>query len=282
MRLTSIEQCFKPETLSEAVTIIRDYKGKAAIVGGGLNITTERDESIKALVYLDKIGLKHITEDEDEIRVGSRVSVNEFINSPIIEDYLNGSVCDAIREISSELLRNQMTIGGSLVKGRPFSDIATMFLALRAVVIMFDGEKDIRMSLDEFYDSGQLLNDMIIKEVCLRKYDSSHHFGMERFTRTATDIPLLNLAILLKLDNGLIEDASIASGSLKSPTSRFEKGESYLKGKKVGRETADDFFSYVRDNLNTLNDYRLSSEYRKELAGVFARRILLGFTGVGE
>lgn len=275
MRLMAIEECFKPETLKEASEIVSEYKGKALIVGGGLDITANRDSSAEALIFLDKIGLKDITEDGNEIRIGSRVSLNELVHSQALRNYMDGAVSEALRGISTELIRNQMTIGGSLITGRPFSDVATAFLALRADVIIVDEAGERRISLDEFYSLPKIPGDVIIKEICLNKGYSGYCFGMERFVRTATDMPLLNMAIMFKTEEGVFGDVSIATGSLKGPTERFNEGESYLTGKSLDIEAVDKFSIYVKENIKTLNDYRISGEYRKELAGVFAKRILL-------
>lgn len=274
MRLAGIEECFKPETLKEASEILRHNKGRALIVGGGLDIASNRDCGAKALIFLDRIGLKDITEDGNEIKIGSRVTLSELIHSPVFENYIGGAVSRALRGISTELIRNQMTIGGSLIAGRPFSDIATAFLALRADVIVFDEAGERRIFLDEFYNLPDIPGGVIIKEICLNVGYSDYYFGMERFVRTATDMPLLNMAIMFKAEGGCFGDVSIAAGSFKSPTERFEAGESYLKGKSLDIETAEKFSGYVKENIKTLNDYRMSGEYRKELAGVFAERIL--------
>ncbi len=274
MRISGIEECYRPDTLEEALRILHAHEGEAAVVGGGLGIAAANDDNVKALIFLDGIGLKDITENGNEVRIGSRVPLNELIHSGTAKNYMGGQLTGVLKGVSTELIRNQMTIGGALIPDRRFSDIATALLAARADVVIFGENGQSRISLDDFYGRFEAVKGAIIKGICLNKDYSSYNFGMERFVRTATDSPLVNIAIMFKTEGNVIRDVSIAAGCGKSPTERFGEGEDFLRGRSLDEKTAGEFSAYVEQNLNASDDYRISGEYRRHLAGVFAGRIL--------
>jgi CO/xanthine dehydrogenase FAD-binding subunit len=187
----------------------------------------------------------------------------------------------ALAELATELLRNQITIGGSIARHHFYSDILTVIYALRGKIMVSDGELVEGFFVDNFYqnDLKALMETCIVVGVHLNKYDDSFQFGMKRFVRNATDIALLNMAILMQIEEDIIKDVSISVGSRPGPAYRFEQGEAFLRDKKLDRALAEDFEAFTKNNIDVAKDMRLGKEYRQHLAGIYAKEILLDFTG---
>ncbi len=277
LKLKGVEDVYYPGTIKEAVSLLRRDKEGSEIVGGGLDISVLPNPRIKHLIFLDKLGLEYVKKTEDGIKIGAASSISFAKDSVPIQTYFNGKVKEILNEIATELLRNQITFGGSLGKREPYSDIVTMLIALDAKVVLSDGEWDEELSIADFYKGNfrKLIKERIIKEVILNNFDSSYFFSMERFVRNATDIALLNMGILLKLNGKEISNAIIAVGSRPKPAYLFEEGMEYAKGKSISKEFAEEFGNFVESHIDVDKDYRVSKEYRAHIAGVFAKRMLL-------
>jgi CO/xanthine dehydrogenase FAD-binding subunit len=179
--------------------------------------------------------------------------------------------------IASELLRNQITFGGSVAQREPYSDISTILLALDAEVVYFDGSEHTE-KIDEFFETDfrAKLKDAIIKEVRFKKFDSSYKFGMERHVRNATDIALLNMAMLAQIEENKIKDIIVSYGSRPMPGIRFKALEDFLKGKDLN-EAVKEVYNFAKENADVKGDIRRDEQYRRELTGVFAKRLLESF-----
>lgn len=284
LKLKNVRECFMPDSLQEAINILRDSQGKAAIVGGGLDITVFPRPYIEELVFLDKLHLNYIKEENDEIRIGATVTITDMEKSLVIKNYLEGKVGEILGEVASQLLRNQITIGGSIARGHFYSDIIPIVYALRGKIVLSDGKDNEEILVDDFYNGNfrELLKNKIITEVRLKRYDDTYRFGMRRFVRNATDIPLLNAAMLVKVEGNIIQDASISLASRPANAYRFVRGEEFLKGKKISEELAEDLQKFTEEDVDVSGDSRLSKTYRKHLAGVYLKNILLSFEGGTE
>ena len=281
LKLKNVKSCFTPNSIQEAIDILKKSDGKAALVGGGLDITVFPNTIIEQFIFLNKLGLTYIREDEENIKIGATSTITDIAKAPVMQNYLKGSVKIALAEIASELLRNQITIGGSIARHHFYSDIIPTLYALRATIMVSDGELIEGFFVDDFYrnDLKALMETCIVVGVHLNKYDDSFQFGSKRFVRNATDIALLNMAIFAQIEEDIIKDVSISVGSRPGPAYRFEQGEAFLRGEKLTEVLAKDFESFTKSNVDVAKDMRLSKEYRQHLAGIYAKEILLDFIG---
>ena len=279
LKLKEVSNCFYPKTIEEAANLLKEGGEDARIVGGGLHIAAFPNPLIKTLIFLDNLNLNYVNEKDGEIAIGAMTTISELVKSELIEDYLNRKVKATLQSIASELLRNQITIGGSVAQREPYSDIATMLLTLRADIVIHDGEKESKIPISKLYSSDfrSMLKRSVIKEILLEKFDSTYKFGMKRFIRNATDIPLLNIGILLQVKEGIIKNASVVTGSRPGPAERFTEAEEFLNEKIFSNGLAEKFGNFVEKKINVEGDIRIGKEYRQHIASIFAKRILIEF-----
>jgi Aerobic-type carbon monoxide dehydrogenase, middle subunit CoxM/CutM homologs len=277
LKLKNVKECFYPETLEEAIAILREKGDKAKVVGGGLHLTVFPNPQVQYFIFLDNLGLNYVREENGTVSIGATVTINNAAKSDLIKGFFNGNLSSALSLIASELLRNQITFGGSVTQREPYSDIATILLALDAEVVYFDGSEHTE-KIDEFYETDfrAKLKEAIIKEVRFKKFDSSYKFGMERHVRNATDIALLNMAMLAQIEENKIKDIIVSYGSRPMPAIRFKALEDFLKGKDLN-EAVKEVYSFAKENADVKGDIRRDEQYRRELTGVFAKRLLESF-----
>jgi len=277
LKLKNVEECFYPETLEEAIAILREKGDKAKVVGGGLHLTVFPNPQVQYFIFLDNLGLNYVREENGTVSIGATVTINNAAKSDLIKGFFNGNLSSALSLIASELLRNQITFGGSVAQREPYSDITTILLALDTEVVYFDGSEHTE-KIDEFFETDfrAKLKEAIIKEVRFKKFDSSYKFGMERHVRNATDIALLNMAMLAQIEENKIKDIIVSYGSRPMPAIRFKALEDFLKGKDLN-EAVKEVYSFAKENADVKGDIRRDEQYRRELTGVFAKRLLESF-----
>jgi len=277
LKLKNIEECFYPKTIEEAVEILKNSREPLRVVGGGLHLSVYPNPQIKGFIFLNNLGLNYIKEEEGNIKIGATVTINDAAKSDLIKGLFNGNLSSALSLIASELLRNQITFGGSVAQREPYSDITTILLALDAEVVYFDGSEHTE-KIDEFFktDFRAKLKEAIIKEVRFKKFDSSYKFGMERHVRNATDIALLNMAMLAQIEENRIKDIIVSYGSRPMPAIRFKTLEDFLKGRDLN-EAVKEVYNFAKENADVKGDIRRDEQYRRELTGVFAKRLLESF-----
>jgi CO/xanthine dehydrogenase FAD-binding subunit len=277
LKLKNVEECFYPKTIEEAIAILKEKGNKAKVVGGGLHLTVFPNPQVQYFIFLDNLGLNYIKEENGTVSIGATVTINNAAKSDLIKGLFNGKLSNALSLIASELLRNQITFGGSVAQREPYSDIATILLALDAEVVYFDGSEHTE-KIDEFFETDfrAKLKEAIIKEVRFKKFDSSYKFGMERHVRNATDIALLNMAMLAQIEENKIKDIIVSYGSRPMPATRFKPLEDFLKGKDLN-EAVKEVYNFAKENADVKGDMRRDEQYRRELTGVFAKRLLESF-----
>lgn len=279
LKLKEVKECLYPSSIEEAARILREKGDKARVVGGGLHISAFPNPLIETLIFLDKISLNHILIKDDFFHIGALVSITELVENDDLKNYLKGNVRNAFCYIASELLRNQITMGGSIAQREPYSDVATILLALNSKVVLNNGEKEEEVLLEDFYNKNfrLIIKESIIKEIIIHKYDDSYHFGLRRFIRNATDIPLLNIAILARINGNTIQELRIFAGARPAPSYRFSSLEEFLKGKEINEDTIESSMEFAKQNIEVESDIRVSKDFRKQIAGVFVKEILTSF-----
>lgn len=277
LKLRNVEECFYPKTIEEAVTILKEKGDKAKVVGGGLHLTAFPNPQTQYFIFLNNLNLNYIKGDGDSIAIGAATTINDAAHSNLLKGLFGGNLTNSLSNIASELLRNQITFGGSVAQREPYSDIATLLLALDAEIVYFDGTYHTE-KLNDFYKSDfrTKLKESVVIEVRFKKFDSNYKFAMARHVRNATDIALLNMAMLAKIEENKILEITISYGSRPMPAERFIALEGFLKDKDL-TQAIKEAYDFARERADIKGDIRISEEYRRELAGIFAKRLLESF-----
>ena len=110
----------KVTSLTEALELNKKRTNK--VLGGGCWMKMGK-KNINTLIDLSGLGLDKITETDDEIIIGSMVTLRDIETSPVIEKNFGNFFKDAFTHIVGVQFRNCATIGGSVFSRFGFSDI---------------------------------------------------------------------------------------------------------------------------------------------------------------
>lgn len=268
--LKNVKNVYFPEKIEECYKLLTELKGNSELVGGGADLVWRERNDIENLIYLEKLNLNYIIEDNSFLRIGALTTLEELKNVNI----LKGSFSNSINEVATPILRNVFTVGGTIVRGYSWSDILTIFATCEAKVKIFDGkEKEILIS--QLIDYKKQKKKFILIESIIPKFDDSYHFSYLRFTRTKADIPLINEGVLIRLDNKIISKINILLGGRPGYPLHLNKVEEFLLGKELNEDNINKAMELAKETSITEDDIRLSKEYRKHLSGVLTKRNLI-------
>jgi len=106
-----------PSTLEEACQLLKKHNGQAKVLAGGTDLIPgmyHREIALEHVINIKSIpGLNFIANEESKgLVLGSLVSFNEIIYSPIIEKHYP-ILKEVSGKIASHQIRNLATIGGN-------------------------------------------------------------------------------------------------------------------------------------------------------------------------
>lgn len=109
------------QTVEGAISILRDYKGKAKVIAGGTDLLGVLKDQIltkypQALIDIKTItGLDYIREDKDVLRIGALTKLADIIDDPTVNNKYR-ILSEAARTVANPQIRNMGTIGGNLAQ----------------------------------------------------------------------------------------------------------------------------------------------------------------------
>ncbi len=269
--LKNVKEWFYPEKVEDAYELLKKYEQNGELVGGGLDIVWREKNDIKYLIFLEKLPLNYIKIENELIKIGATTSIGKIERFVGLKNFLRGSFINSISKIATPILRNIMTVGGTIARGYGWSDVLTIFMTLNSKIEIYNGDY-FSIKLEDFIDYKKKNEKFIIIDIEFPNFDSKYFFSYIRFTRTSADIPIINEGFLLKIEDGLIKDANVLLGARPSFPVHLKKVEEFLIDKKLN----DENINYAKELIDVplLDDFRASKEYRTELSKVLTKRNL--------
>jgi len=275
MALTKISEFFRPTSLEEAFSLLKEKD--AQLVGGGIDVILF-PSGATSLIDLTALPLSGIEKREGEISIGATTTMTQLLESPIITGYLGGVVGKVLHNVASPLQRNLATIGGSLMIAHPWSDLITGFLVLEARISYFDGEEH-EVPIARFYEENLHRKKIILTAITLPEFPPQTAAAFVKFSRTGFDIALLNCAARVQIVDGLCVKAKLALGGTPRRAEILPQAGEALTGKPLTAETIAQAARTARDEAEVGADMRASADYRRELVEVGVRRVLSEISG---
>lgn len=272
-----------PGTLGEALDLLKHYQGKARVIAGGTDVIPglrRKALEVEALVDISNLpGLKDITEEGEEILLGSLVTHAQAAHSPLIQKKAH-LLSEGAGWVGSPQIRNVGTVGGNLVGGQPAGDTTLPLLALNAWVTIVSRQGERQVPLTQFFLSpGQTVLDPgkeILTRICFRGLDKTQGCCYQRLAkRKALTLPILAAAIVVKVNPSQrqIEESAIALGPVAPIPFRALTSEGLLQGAAITQETINTAAEAAMEESTPRDScLRGSCDYRRQMVGVFVRR----------
>lgn len=255
-----VNEYYRASSLEDAYLKLQEDP-KNVILAGGLWIK-KIGQNVNTLVDLSTLGLNQISENKDEVIVGSMVTQRDFEKSEIINRLFNGAIAFSVREVMGVNFRNIATIGGSIMGRYPFSDVICGLLPYDVSLEFYPKQE---MSLEDYLSFKGKMNAILVA-IHIKKSNGVGFY--KKVKTTALDFPIVNFAIAKV--NGKYR---IAIGARPMVAALAHKAMEYLnnldKIDELHRKKAAEIAS---EELQYLDNKDASKEYRLDLTKVYVRR----------
>ncbi|MBI2251205.1 MAG: FAD binding domain-containing protein [Armatimonadetes bacterium] len=265
-----IKNYFYPKNLKEASLIFQENE-ESYYIAGGTYLNGLKNLKIQNLIDLSGLNLNYIQLEKNFLKIGSGAALQELVDSPIICQFLGGIISISALGCAALQLRNMATIGGALVTRGSWIDLACALLVLDAKLKIFPEDKIISLE-DYLLDKKALKTGEIVIEIIIPCTSAGANFI--KFKRTALDLAIINLATLIKLDNSICKEVKIALGGFTIPL-RIKEAENILKSQVLSENLINSAAEKVGGSLKFISDFKVSADYRKDLAVILTKESLL-------
>ncbi len=213
-------------------------------------------------------GISDISEDENFINIGAGVSVENIIDSYILNKHFP-EMRSFMYLISSQIIRNLATLGGNIVNASPIGDLSVLFLPLDPV-LEIRSDKGVRNVLLKNFFKDYKVMDLFPGELIFKLKipvpTGENFFNFEKVSRRKfLDIASCNSAAYFQIDKGVMTKCALSAGGVAPIPLYLEESSRYLTGREVDRESIDKLANIVSGEISPISDVRGSSEYKKEL-----------------
>jgi len=263
-----------PDIAEAARALARDRA--ARYLGGGtllMRAVNEGDQGFSTLIRAPRGALRAVRGLGEQVEIGAGVSMAE-----VLEDRSLDFLHEAARGVGGPAVRSMATVGGNLFAPSPYGDFATALLALDATVARVR-DRGTPIELRAFLAERDREPRAIVASVTVRR-PAPGTFRFAKVSRVKPKgVPVLCIAAHLPVAAGRIAGARVAYGAMAATPVRVEAVERTLEGRTLDEAGIAAAVAAAVDGLDPPTDAIASSWYRREVAPVHLKRLLLGRNG---
>jgi CO/xanthine dehydrogenase FAD-binding subunit len=281
---------YAPQSLNEALEISDKFGERAKILAGGqslvplMKLRVVSPEVIVDIFKYVREKLSYIETNGNTLRIGALATHNEIISSRSVGK-MAPMLAEAAKYIGDYQVRNRGTIGGSACHADPSANYLPALMALGAQFVIKSRKGERIVDAEDFFVDafttamrpGEILAEIRVPSI------SGYKWGYAAVQRRAGDYALVASAVLLNLKDGHVDKARIVVGAATPRPMRFHGAEEILEGKRLNESAIVAAADKIYEGLETpLSDIKASADYRRTVAKVLVKRILLSMLGGGD
>jgi carbon-monoxide dehydrogenase medium subunit len=270
-----------PATLDEALTLLDEHQDDGRPMAGGTALVVLMKQSLvdaDHIISLGRVpGLSGIRQEADGLHIGGLTHHREVETSPLVKQHAP-LLTDVYSSVATVRIRNVATVGGGIAHADPAQDPPPGLIALNASVklVSKNGERTLPITdiFQDYYETsiqpGELLTDVIIPPL---PADAKTAY-LKFLPRTADDYATVAVAARGEVDNGTVRNLRVALAAAASTPVHATAVEQALEGQQATPDNIRRAAEAVADQVDPLDDFRGSPDYKRDMAVVFTRRAL--------
>ncbi len=245
-------------------------------LAGGTRLVAAGIPGAQAVADLRDLGLNTIEVAADGLHLGAMVTLQMIMDDPCPGTWAGGMLAEAARHSATRNVRNVATLGGTVATAGPLDELLLALLALDAQMSLVNLAGKRHLPLADFLanPAGHLPQGTLIAELILPALPSGLGTGLARVARTPTDQPIVAAVAALAVADGRCTHVRLALTGVASRPLRLPEIETMLTGQALRPDDLAEAGARVPALIEPLADFRASAGYRREMAGVVARRAL--------
>ncbi|WP_432518001.1 glyceraldehyde dehydrogenase subunit beta [Saccharolobus islandicus] len=263
-----------PDNVKEALEFLESHDDAKPLAGGHslipmLKLRIFRPSYLVEIRRLPE--LKYIKTEGNVVKIGPVVTHYDIMkaNIPLLSETAS--------KIADPQVRNMGTIGGSISHLDPSADYPAALIAMDAKVRIKSTKGERVESFSSFakdmftpdLNPGELVAEI---EVPLLK---DYKFSYQKLERRAGDFAIVGVAVALKVNGDVIQDARIGLTAVNKTAVRASEAEKILLSGKISEKLIEEAATKAMDYANPTSDIRGSAEYKKNMVKVMTKRAIL-------
>ncbi|MBS3812293.1 FAD binding domain-containing protein [Candidatus Bipolaricaulota bacterium] len=263
--LSNVTKYHIPGSLGEALSL-HNRESRSYFLAGGTGLALSDSNRPVELIDLDDLELDELEVDREAGRllIGATRKIQQVVGCPDLEGFADGYLQDGLEKVGSYPIRNAGTLGGSIVRPFPWSDVIPILLALDATILYFDRSHEKR-ELSRLYDDDfrPTLRNAIVTGIEVSLPDEGVTRGsFQKFSRSEFDVASLNVGCTITERDGEIVKARMAVGARPSFATRLTEVEESLKGRSLNEDLIYETAELASQTAAVSSDRKMSKEYR--------------------
>jgi carbon-monoxide dehydrogenase medium subunit len=230
------------------------------------------------LISLHRVpGLEGIRLEPDGLHIGALTRHRDVETSALVREKAP-LLAEVYRRVATVRIRNVATVGGGLAHADPAQDPQAGFIALDAQVRLVSGRGERMVPVDELardYYETQIAPDELLTEVVVPvQSPNARSVYIKYLPRTEDDYATVAVAAQAEVDNGQCRNLRVALAAAGPTHVHARSVEQALEGNAISADAVRSAADTVAAAVDPLDDFRGSSDYKRDMAVVFTRRAL--------
>lgn len=263
--------------LAEAAQALPSQRDARFMAGGTLvmRAVNEGDLSFSTILRVTDPDFTRIRPAGVRIEIGAGATMAQILANRDLA-FLH----PVARTVGGPAVRSAATVGGNLFAPSPYGDLAAALLALDATVSLVGGYSGREMSLEDLFASRSRGPGGLVASVFVNRPADPQAFRFRKVSRVhPKGVSVLSIAAHLPVSGGRVSGGRVAYGAM-APTPIHAKAvERALEGRTLDEAGIAAALSVATEGTSPPTDAIASAWYRREVAPVHLRRLLLGQTG---
>jgi len=275
---------YVPDNQTDLLDYLDKHQTSTQLIANGsdlINRIQRRQVQPKTLVDLTGLAeLSYVKKENGTFTVGAMTTISELFRSSLFD-----SKYEAFREVARKFggpsIVNVATVGGNVCSASSSEDLLPLLLVLDAQVRLRSIKGDRVMRVEDFVKGKRNIDlspNEIMVEIMFREIDQDVKCAFEKVgMRNSLIIAFVNCAVYLKLARKTkqVEDIRIAFNRVKGKIpARAKRTEEKMRGQRLDEKYLTVAMDTLRSELELSSDFRVSQEYRLEVACNLFKRAL--------
>ncbi len=270
-----------PRSLAEALAALAAEPGLTPVAGCTDLMVGEPLERAALPGVIDLLRLPElggIRGVDGGLEIGATTTFREIEASPEVRrDY--PALAEAAAVVGGRQIQNRATLGGNIANASPAGDSLPVLLALDAEILLAGAAGERTVPYREFhrgYRETALASGELIVQVRLpAPAPGTRQLFRKVGTREAQAISKVVVALVARLEDGVIRGPRLAAGSVAPTPLRLEAVEALLEGRRPDAETAELAGRKAAASVEPIDDVRSTAAYRRFALERVVRRMVL-------
>jgi carbon-monoxide dehydrogenase medium subunit len=230
-----------PQSLSEALDLLHQHKGDAAVLAGGQSLMPMLNLRVaqpRILIDINRIPeLDAISNSGGCVSIGARARHNDVLRSPRVRSHVP-LLAQALEHVAHEAVRNRGTLGGSLALADPAAELPACAVCLGADIVVASARGERRVAASECFHglyTTAIEPNEIITRVDFPVAQPGWRFGFDEVARRHGDFAIAGLALGMRCEGAMVADCRLVFAGIEASPRRIPEIEDIF----IGAEPAD-------------------------------------------